>query len=143
MSNNFGDLTDLLSLFEDSISTTDIISSDCLANISSAIVKKRIELNLSQKEFAEKLNISQSMVSKWESSDYNFTIKTLAEIAVKLNMQLHVELSDYTSDNEQYTNATTYSCISSKPAEFKNQKIISLFQYKSNKHITKTKPKEM
>lgn len=143
MSNKFGDLNDLLSIFEDSITTADIISAKCLANISAAIVKKRIELNLSQKDFADLLGVSQGMVSKWESNDYNFTIKTIADIAAKLDMNVHVELTDESHGNSQYISNNTYNCVSSRPAEFKQQKVISFSQYKDNIYNQKDNPKEM
>lgn len=144
MNNKFGDLNDLLSIFEDSLTASDILASKCLANISAAIVKKRIELNLSQKNFADLLNVSQSMVSKWESEDYNFTIKTLADIAAKLDMNLQVELIDEHSTSSQYiTNNVTYNCVSSKPTKFNHQKIISFSQYKDDIYNKKDNPKEM
>lgn len=96
-------LSDILSLFDNTISCSDIISAKCLSHISSSIVAKRISLNLSQQEFANKLGVSQSMVSKWEGEDYNFSIKTLADIAAKLNMSLSVSLLDDYEENEQYT----------------------------------------
>ena len=42
---------------------------------------------MTQKEFAKKLNVSQGMVSKWESEDYNFTIESLAQIAEKIRIE--------------------------------------------------------
>lgn len=47
---------------------------------------------MTQKEFADHMCVSQGMVSKWESGDYNFTIRTLADIAEKLDMDLTVKL---------------------------------------------------
>ena len=83
-------LNDLLGLFEEHISVADISAARYLGKISAAIVKKRMELHMTQKEFAEYIKVSQGMVSKWESGDYNFSIKALAEIAEKLNMELYI-----------------------------------------------------
>lgn len=37
--------------------------------------------------------VSQGMVSRWESREYNFTIKTLNEICQKLNLHLQLDLT--------------------------------------------------
>ena len=50
---------------------------------------------MTQKEFAEHVQVSQAMVSKWEGGDYNFSIKSLAELAEKLDMDLHIALKEY------------------------------------------------
>jgi len=42
------------------------------------------------------MGVSQGMVSKWESREYNFTVKTLNEICEKLKLYMTVEIStDY------------------------------------------------
>lgn len=58
-----------------------------LAVISAKIQLKRLELGLNQKEFAKMMNVSQGMISRWESGDYNFTIATLTEICDKLDLE--------------------------------------------------------
>lgn len=85
-------LKDLLQLFEDNVEVSDIIASKVLGSISASIVEKRIQFNMTQKEFAGYMGVSQGMVSKWEGGDYNFTIKTLADIAEKLDLELTVKL---------------------------------------------------
>lgn len=73
-----------------------------LAKISARIERYRIEMGLTQREFAEYMGVTQGMVSKWESREYNFTIKTLNEICQKIDLELSVSLekpcakSDYT-----------------------------------------------
>lgn len=64
-----------------------------LAKISAKIERRRLELNMTQKEFAAYMNVSQGMVSRWESREYNFTIKTLNEICQKLNLHLQLDLT--------------------------------------------------
>ena len=59
-------LEDLFNLFEDNIAAEDILSARILGKISSIITKKRLCMQMNQKEFAHYLNVSQSMVSKWE-----------------------------------------------------------------------------
>ena len=38
------------------------------------------------------MGVTQAMVSKWESREYNFTIRTLNEICQKTNLKLFVSL---------------------------------------------------
>ena len=42
-----------------------------LAKISAQIERERLEMGMSQKEFAEYMGVTQEMVSKWESREYN------------------------------------------------------------------------
>lgn len=73
-----------------------------LAKISARIERCRIEMGMNQQEFAKYMGVTQGMVSKWESREYNFKIKTLNEICQKINLKLYVSLekkcakSDYT-----------------------------------------------
>lgn len=84
------DLNELLSLFDESLSTEDIIAAKILADVSEKIVKQRVEMGMTQKQFARFMGVSQGMISKWESADYNFSVKALAEIASKLNLDLNI-----------------------------------------------------
>lgn len=63
-----------------------------LAKISARIERCRLEMGMTQKEFAEYMGVTQSMVSKWESREYNFTIRTLNDICQKINLELSVSL---------------------------------------------------
>ena len=64
-----------------------------LAKISARIELCRIEMGMTQQEFAKYMGVSQGMVSKWESREYNFTIKSLNEISKKLNLNLSINLN--------------------------------------------------
>ena len=92
---NVAGLDELFQLFDEKVTLADINASKYLGKISAAIVQRRIDLKMTQKEFAEYGDVSQSMVSKWESSDYNFTVKGLAELAEKLNMELYINFKNY------------------------------------------------
>lgn len=83
----------LETLFND-LSESDLKQGELLSYISAKILDKRIELDMSQKEFSEYMNISQAMVSKWESCNYNFTICSLTRICEKLNFDLDIKLND-------------------------------------------------
>lgn len=85
-------LKDLLELFGDTVTVSDIIASNVLGSISASIARQRLQSNMTQKEFADYMCVSQGMVSKWEGGDYNFSIRTLADIAEKLDVELTVNL---------------------------------------------------
>ena len=86
-------LNGLISKLAESVSYADLVAGEQMARVSAAITKCRIDRNMTQKEFAEFLGVSQSMVSKWESDEYNFTIQALAEICNKLNLELDINIS--------------------------------------------------
>ncbi len=63
-----------------------------LAKISARIERCRLEMGMTQQEFAEYMGVSQGMVSKWESREYNFTIRTLNEICQKIDLDMSISL---------------------------------------------------
>ncbi|MCQ2494250.1 MAG: helix-turn-helix domain-containing protein [Lachnospiraceae bacterium] len=83
-------------------SDTEIKTMVELAKISARIERCRNDMRMTQKEFADYMGVSQGMVSKWESREYNFTIKTLNDICEKIDLELTVRLektcikADYT-----------------------------------------------
>lgn len=89
-------MNDLINAISDSLSYGDILAAQQLAKISAMIVKARMDRGMTQKEFASLLGVSQGMVSKWESEDYNFTIEALAHICDKLGWDMNVELKPQT-----------------------------------------------
>ena len=86
-------LENLLALFEDTIQPEDIIYAKIASQASKYITKERLRLNMNQKEFADHIHATQSLVSRWESGKYNFSLKKLSEIAVSLDMDLHVYMT--------------------------------------------------
>lgn len=106
-------VSEILSLFEDEIEISDILASKCMSELSTSIAKKRLRLELTQKEFAEYIQVSQAMVSKWEGGDYNFSIKSLAELAERLDMDLHISLKEYKENIEvNYLNNNEFAYTS-------------------------------
>ena len=69
------------------------------AKISVAIMKKRVEMNKTQKEFSRHMKVSQGMVSKWESGDYNFTVEALSNIFDALDMDVDIKFTRRNADN--------------------------------------------
>lgn len=63
-----------------------------LAKISAKIERCRLDMGMTQAEFASFMGVTQGMVSKWESRDYNFTIRSLNEICQKLELTLSVNI---------------------------------------------------
>jgi len=64
-----------------------------IAEIAVSIQTKRKVAGLTQKELAEKLGVTQAMVSRWENGEENFTAATLAKISAALNTPLCNPLS--------------------------------------------------
>lgn len=87
-------MKNLMNLFEEFVDEDDILSAQILSHISSEIVKYRIDKKMSQKEFASFLDVSQSMISKIESGDYNFTIKKLVELCNKMDLSLTIDIKN-------------------------------------------------
>ncbi len=106
-------LDDLFDAFKDDIRKEDIIYAKSTALIVSSIVKERLKNNMTQTEFAQKLGIKQSMVSRWESGSSNFTIKTLSKIAATLDMDLYVNLTKH--KDIKFTSTGKYHIASTCP----------------------------
>ena len=64
-----------------------------LGMLSSEIEFRRHELKMSQKDFARLLGVNQSMVSKYESGEYNFSINLLNEICSKIGLSFSPSIS--------------------------------------------------
>jgi ribosome-binding protein aMBF1 (putative translation factor) len=58
--------------------------------IASAIIKARTQAGLTQVELAERINVKQSQVARWESGGQNATIKTLKRIAEATGTNLKI-----------------------------------------------------
>lgn len=61
--------------------------------ISAAIENKRFELNMTQNEFAKKIGVTQGMVSKLESSEYNITVDKMIELFEKLDIEYNININ--------------------------------------------------
>ena len=70
-----------------------------LAKISARIERCRLELKMTQKEFADYMGVTQAMVSKWESREYNFTVRSLNEICEKLGLSMSMSLENSSIKN--------------------------------------------
>ena len=63
-----------------------------LAKISAQIERCRLDMEMTQEEFAQYMGVSQGLVSRWENRDYNFTVKSLNDICQKLNLSLTIDM---------------------------------------------------
>lgn len=82
---------ELLSMFDEFITEKDQLLSSLSSKLCNKLIKYRLDNHMSQKEFAGFLGISQSMVSKIENEQYNFTIETLVKIFYKLGLELNID----------------------------------------------------
>lgn len=67
--------------------------------LSTKVYDFRIEKGWSQKKLAEFLGVTQAMVSKLESGEYNYTIEQLWKISKKLGWKLNINIEDVAKDN--------------------------------------------
>jgi DNA-binding XRE family transcriptional regulator len=88
---------------------------DIYYKISTAIFMYRAKHKFSQKKLAEKLGVTQAMVSKLESGDYNYTIEQLWKVSSKLGLKFDVifeevkaEISIDSSETESPDNVAEY-----------------------------------
>lgn len=66
----------------------------------SNIIFYRSKLKLSQKELAEKANITQSMISKMENDINTPSLQTLAKLLEAMNLDVKITVCERNSDNQ-------------------------------------------
>ena len=81
-------LYNLLEAVSDDLTADELLLAGLKGMVSAAIAIKRKELNMSQKEFAASMGVSQGLVSRWESGEENFTLESLVKIAQKLSIKI-------------------------------------------------------
>lgn len=73
---------------------------DILSEISLTLIKYRLKNNFTQKNLADKLELSQSMISKLESGDYNPSISQLWKISKKLDWTFNVTFNEGSTETK-------------------------------------------
>ena len=63
-----------------------------LAKISAQIERCRLEMSMTQQEFAKFMGVTQGMVSKWESREYNFTNSCCVILISSLHRSICAEI---------------------------------------------------
>lgn len=96
------DIYDLLSTLASNLSSEELMFVDIASDLAAQIAARRIDLGLTQAELAEKMGKKQGTISKWESGDCNFQLKTLIEIAQKLDLPLTVSFKPAKPTAEVY-----------------------------------------
>ena len=86
-------LRDLVEALTNDMSVVDMAQTALHIEISRTIRNARKQKGLSQKDLAEKMGVKQSLVSRWESSECNYTIDTLVEIADALGLSVRCPLT--------------------------------------------------
>lgn len=94
-------MDDLLEMFSDVLDPADVLTSKLMAQISSAITGERLRLQMSQEKFADHIGVAQSLVSRWEHGNYNFSIRKLSEIAVKLNLDVNLSINPHVAKPQE------------------------------------------
>jgi transcriptional regulator with XRE-family HTH domain len=92
---NFKKYSDVFELFEEigfHYSEEEKVFVEAMSQIGGQLMAYRKKYNLTQKELAEKLGISQSMVSKIETGEKNVSVKVLAKIVAALGGKLKISL---------------------------------------------------
>lgn len=96
-----GTTNEMYSLLANYISKSDIYAASVIAKVSAFIINYRNRTRMTQKEFANFMGVSQSMISKWESAEYNYSVESIAQIAEKLGYTFDVE---FKPENEYLSN---------------------------------------
>lgn len=82
------DINDLITAVAENMSAADLLETVVCMETGDAIRSARKRQGLSQKEFAEKMGVTQGLVSRWESGNCNYTVKTLVQIAAALGLDM-------------------------------------------------------
>ncbi len=60
--------------------------------VSQVLIKKRMDMKLSQAEFAKYIGTTQSQISRWESGECNFSLQQIAMIATSLDYDVTLRI---------------------------------------------------
>ena len=96
-------LEDLLNVFIDTLAPEDVLCAKVMSQASKAIIRERMNLQMNQKEFAAHIHATQSLVSRWERGDYNFSLKKLSSIAAALDMDIHLSMVPRSNRDDEFT----------------------------------------
>lgn len=142
-------LENLLALFEDTVQPEDIVYAKIASQASKHITRERLRLNMSQKEFADHIHATQSLVSRWESGKYNFSLKKLAEISVALDMDLHIYMTPRCAEktiniSSHFTHTSWTNNTSANISESSILQRVMFFTPSTQQNfVTFSKPKEV
>lgn len=121
-------MSDLLALFEDVVSPEDVVLAKITSQICTALSSERIRRSMTQKEFADFLGVKQSQVSSWEHGACNFSLKTIAKLAAKLDLNVNFYSIPRETEraiieyNEAYEQVTRFK-VETNPSTFINIRV--------------------
>lgn len=111
---------ELYDVLTKNVSNAEIRTAMVISDIALAILKERVNRNMTQKEFADFVGVTQGMVSKWESGDYNFTVSSIANVFEKLEMNFEFSISQKTINF--LNNINTYEIVDNTKISLKTAK---------------------
>lgn len=90
-----------------------------------SILEQLDQRNITQKAFAEKLNISPQLVSKWLKGNENFTLETIAKIETVLGIRL-VQFG-YTAERTPVHETSLPSITEKYKSPVRNSELVTKF----------------
>ena len=75
---------------------------DLLLEFSMMVLNYRVAKGLSQKQLAEHLGVSQAMVAKYESGNFNPSLKTIWEVSRKMGMKVQLGFAGLQVEDDNY-----------------------------------------
>ena len=97
-----GNTKEMYEFISNYISKSDIYAASVISKVSAFIINYRYKTGMTQKEFAKFMGVTQGMISKWESAEYNFSVESIAQIAEKLGVTVDIT---FTPEQEYLANA--------------------------------------
>lgn len=92
----YNTIDDLLELFSNKLTISDIEYANLISKLSTRIVHERLNRNMSQLEFANFLGIPISRLLSIEQGSYDFMLKDLIDISSKLSLTLTINFNEET-----------------------------------------------
>ena len=74
---------------------------------------------MNQSEFAKYMGVSQSMISKWESGEYNFSCESIAQLD-KIGIELTVNDKNLIKNSENKVSCSRIESFKSSTVYYKN-----------------------
>jgi len=98
-----------------SIPLADVIKNKIISEVSTQLMSRRLDMAMTQEQFASHINISQSLLSKYENGTENLTAKSIGDILGKLSLSVDIRCTQIMTDviventkTHQINNNTVY-----------------------------------